>query len=63
MCTSAMVNTAVPTPIMQMIHAIQEEYPDIRFHFFSGNTDAITERLNKGLLDMVFSEAGNQSTI
>ncbi|MCH5255571.1 MAG: LysR family transcriptional regulator [Lachnospiraceae bacterium] len=41
-------------PIMQMIHAIQEEYPDIRFHFFSGNADAITERLDKGLLDMGF---------
>ena len=41
-------------PIMQMINAIQEEYPDIRFHFFSGNADAITERLDKGLLDMGF---------
>lgn len=41
-------------PIMQMIKAIQEEYPDIRFHFFSGNADAITERLDKGLLDMGF---------
>ena len=39
-------------PIMQMINTIQEEYPDIRFHFFSGNADAITERLDKGLLDM-----------
>ena len=41
-------------PIMQMINTIQEEYPDIRFHFFSGNADAITERLDKGLLDMGF---------
>lgn len=41
-------------PIMQMIGAIQEEYPDIQFHFFSGNADAITERLDKGLLDMGF---------
>ena len=41
-------------PIMQIIKAIQEEYPDIRFHFFSGNADAITERLDKGLLDMGF---------
>ena len=41
-------------PIMQMINSIQKEYPDIRFHFFSGNADAITERLDKGLLDMGF---------
>ena len=41
-------------PIMQMINTIQKEYPDIRFHFFSGNADAITERLDKGLLDMGF---------
>ena len=40
--------------IMQLIHSIQEEYPDIRFHFFSSNADAIIERLDKGLLDMGF---------
>lgn len=40
--------------IMQIIRSIQEEYPDIRFHFFSSNADAITERLDKGLLDMGF---------
>ena len=41
-------------PIIQMIKELQEEYPDIRFHFFSGNADAITERLDKGLLDIGF---------
>lgn len=40
--------------IMQLIRSIQEEYPDIRFHFFSSNADAIIERLDKGLLDMGF---------
>ena len=40
--------------IMQMIYSIQEEYPDIHFHFFSSNADAIIERLDKGLLDMGF---------
>ena len=40
--------------IMQIIRTIQEEYPDIRFHFFSSNADTITERLDKGLLDMGF---------
>ena len=39
-------------PIMQMIRSIQEEHPAIHFHFFSGNADAIVERLDKGLLDM-----------
>ena len=39
-------------PIMELIKTIQEEYPDIHFHFFSGNADAISERLDKGLLDM-----------
>ena len=40
--------------IMKIIRTIQEEYPDIRFHFFSSNADAIIERLDKGLLDMGF---------
>lgn len=40
--------------IMQIIRSIQEEYPDIHFHFFSSNADAIIERLDKGLLDMGF---------
>lgn len=40
--------------IMQIIQSIQEEYPDICFHFFSSNADAIIERLDKGLLDMGF---------
>lgn len=39
-------------PIMQMIQGIKQEYPEIKFHFFSGNADAITERLDKGLLDV-----------
>ena len=41
-------------PIMQMIHSIQVEHPNIHFHFFSSNADAIVERLDKGLLDMGF---------
>lgn len=40
--------------IMQLIYEIREEYPEIKFHFFSSNADAITERLDKGLLDMGF---------
>lgn len=41
-------------PIIQMMKEIQDEYPDIRFHFFSGNADAVTEKLDKGLLDLGF---------
>lgn len=41
-------------PIMKMIQSLQAEYPDICFHFFSGNADAIIERLDKGLLDIGF---------
>lgn len=39
---------------MQMIKTIQEEYPEIHFHLFSGNADAITEKLDQGLLDIGF---------
>ena len=41
-------------PIIQMMKEVVEEYPEIRFHFFSGNADAVTEQLDKGLLDMGF---------
>lgn len=30
---------------------LHEKYPHIRFHLYSGNTEAVTERLDKGLLD------------
>ena len=30
---------------------LQEEHPGIRYHFFSGNAQDVTERLDKGLLD------------
>ena len=33
-------------PIIQMMKDISEEYPEIRFHFFSGNADAIIEKLD-----------------
>lgn len=29
----------------------QQNYPDIKFNFFSGNTDAVCEKLDKGLID------------
>lgn len=43
------------TPVMDFITGIfkqmQTEYPQIRFHIFSGDADAVMERLDKGLLD------------
>ena len=30
---------------------LQRKYPNIRYHFYSSGTDAIDERLDKGLLD------------
>lgn len=30
---------------------LQKDYPNIRYHLFSGNADDVTEKLDKGLLD------------
>lgn len=30
---------------------LRKNYPDVRFHLFSGNAEDVTERLDKGLLD------------
>ena len=38
--------------IMKIICDIRNDYPDIHFHFFSSNADAILERLDKGLIDI-----------
>jgi DNA-binding transcriptional LysR family regulator len=37
--------------IAKTIKQIQNKYPNIHFHIFSGNADDVTERLDKGLLD------------
>ncbi|MBF0011832.1 LysR family transcriptional regulator [Enterococcus casseliflavus] len=34
-----------------IIKEVQAEYPNIKFHFYSGNADEVKERLDKGLLD------------
>lgn len=33
------------------IHEFKKVYPDLRYHITSGDTEQVTERLNKGLLD------------
>lgn len=37
--------------IADLIVQLQTDYPQIKYHLFSGNADDVTERLDKGLLD------------
>lgn len=37
--------------IAEVIKELQEEYPEIHYHLYSGNAEDVTERLDKGLLD------------
>lgn len=37
--------------IAEIVKSLQEDYPGIRYHLYSGNADDVTERLDKGLLD------------
>ncbi|MFT4106280.1 MAG: LysR family transcriptional regulator [Lacrimispora sp.] len=54
--------THVISLLSRQIKGIREEYPDIRFHFFSGNADNVTERLDNGLIDFgVLTEPSNLS--
>lgn len=52
------------TPVISLlskeIKGIRDEHPDIHFHFFSGNADSVTERLDNGLIDFgVLAELPN----
>lgn len=38
-------------PFIQVIQKLKEKYPRIRYHFYSSGTDAVNERLDRGLLD------------
>ena len=54
--------THVISLLSREIKGIREEYPDIHFHFFSGNADHVTERLDNGLIDFgVLAEPSNIS--
>lgn len=37
--------------IARLVKNIQGQFPEIRYHLYSGNEDDVTERLDKGLLD------------
>lgn len=38
-------------PFIQVIRKLKEQYPRIRYHFYSSGTDTVNERLDRGLLD------------
>lgn len=37
--------------LIDVMKALKEDYPNIRFHLYSSGTDSISERLDRGLLD------------
>lgn len=37
--------------IAEILKELQNDYPDIKFHIYSGNAEDVTEKLDKGLLD------------
>lgn len=37
--------------IAKAVHSVQGEYPNVKFHLFSGDSGTISERLDKGLID------------
>ena len=37
--------------IAQLAKDLRKDYPDIHYHLYSGNSEDVTERLDKGLLD------------
>ena len=37
--------------VANVMKELQDEYPDIKFHIYSGNAEDVTEKLDKGLLD------------
>lgn len=52
--------TATMGFIADICREIQLEHPNIRFHLYSGNADAIYERLDQGLIDIGLTLGSNQ---
>ncbi len=44
--------TAAMDVIAQLLEEFHEQYPDVKFHTYSGDADAVLERIDKGLVDM-----------
>ena len=48
--------------IIQIIERVQKDHPNIKFHFYSGNADDVSDKLDKGLLDFgILIEPVNKS--
>lgn len=48
--------------IAKAAHSVQGEYPNVRFHLYSGDMVAISEKLDKGLIDFgIFIEPAELS--
>ena len=43
--------TVAMRQIARLTREIRRDYPEVRFHIFSGNAEDVTERLDKGILD------------
>ena len=37
--------------VVEVMNDLTHDYPDIKFHIYSGNAEDVTEKLDKGLLD------------
>ena len=37
--------------IAKAAHSVQKQYPNVKFHLFSGDSGTVSERLDKGLID------------
>ena len=40
-----------PPSVLRAIAKLRERYPDVKFHFYSGDATDVSERLNHGTLD------------
>lgn len=48
--------------LAKVIYNVRKKYPDIRFHFYSGHAEDVSDRLDRGLLDFgVCIEPANMS--
>ena len=48
--------------IAKTAHTIQADHPNVKFHLFSGDMDAVSEKLDKGLIDFgIFIEPSDLS--
>lgn len=48
--------------ITKAVYTMQKDYPLVKFHFFSGNAEDVTDKLDKGLIDFgVLIEPTNMS--